>query len=334
MMLLRQWTRTLLLAKTNYTTIMQFLTGFVFSLTASAATLVSTGSCASIPQDGASSKVSNITITSNKINRSFLLWVSPTYSSESPASVILSYHGGNKNAQDQLELDGFTTADTNAVSIVVYPQGVNNFWQGVPGDTVDDVKFTKDIIDYLESKYNVDKTRIYASGKSDGGGFCNVLACDDGASTRIAAFAPVSGAFYVDTSPCHPDTVQLPCNPGRKSIPMIEFHGGNDSTIHYEGGTRKKECLPSIPHFVQQWAVRNGLGLQNQTSNIADHTTSYTYGTGANTGLVRHIYESDIGHDWPSTSPNKDNSRDGHHVASYNATPIILDFFSKHRLTQ
>lgn len=331
---------------------MKFLSSIILPLATAAATVASVGSCASDRQDRASRGASNITITSDKQERSFLLWVSATYSSKTPSSVILSYHGGNKSAKDQLELDGFTTADANAASIVVYPQGINvslperpsrpdglpllmttkKFWQGVPGDTVNDIMFTNDILDYLESKYNVDKTRIYASGKSDGGGFCNLLACDTGTSQRIAAFAPVSGAFYVDTSPCHPDTVKLPYKPGRGGIPFLEFHGGNDTTIHYDGGARKKECLPAIPHFVQQWAVRNGLGLHNQTSTIADHTVSYTYGSGAKAGLVQHIFESDIGHDWPSTAPNADNLRKDHHVASYNATPIILDFFNKHHL--
>lgn len=325
---------------------MKLPSSLLLPLAAGAATLGT-----SCQNKASSSGASNVTITSNKVERSFLFWVSPTYSSKNPASVILSFHGGNKNATDQLLLDGFTTADGNPASIVVYPQGINvscltfpwtelpansdkNFWQGVPGDTAHDVQFTNDIIDYLEKKYNVDKARIYASGKSDGAGFCNVLACDAGASQRIAAFAPVSGAFYVDASPCHPDSVKLPCRPGRKPIPFLEFHGGNDTVISYGGGERKNECLPAIPHFIQQWAVRNGLGLQNATSKLAKHTESYTFGSGAQEGLVRHIYESDIGHDWPSTSPNADNSKDGHHVASYDATPIILDFFSKHHLSQ
>ncbi|EGX90021.1 ferulic acid esterase (FaeA), putative [Cordyceps militaris CM01] len=240
----------------------------------------------------ASGSTSTITITSNKLTRSFLLWVSSTYSSKTPGSVLLSFHGGNKTAKDQLELDGFTTADTNAVSIVVYPQGV----KGVPGDTINDVLFTNDILDYLESKYNVDTARIYASGKSDGGGFCNILACDARASRRIAAFAPVSGAFYVAASPCHPDTVPLlaRCR-GRADVPLIEFHGGNDSTIHYAA----------------QWALRNELGLQNQTSAVAPNTVAYKYGSGDKAGLVTHVFESDIGHDWPSTAPNADNSKKG-----------------------
>jgi poly(3-hydroxybutyrate) depolymerase len=151
-------------------------------------------------------------------------------------------------------------------------------------------------------------------------------------SKRIAAFAPVSGAFYIDTLPCASDSVSIPCNSGRTDVPLLEFHGGNDTTISYQGGERKNECLPSIPHFIKQWAVRDGLGSKNVTSSISSNTVSYKFGTGAKSGLVEHIYDAVIGHDWPSTEPNSDNQKAGHHVASFNATPIILEFFKKHPL--
>lgn len=198
----------------------------------------------------------------------------------------------------------------------------------MPDVETDDVRFTADILDHLEATYCIDTARIFATGKSDGGGMCNVLACDATLSKRIAAFAPVSGAYYIDTSPCHAATVKIPCKAGRTNIPLLEFHGGKDTTISYSGGARKGECLPTIPHFVQQWAVRDGLGSKNTSSALAKDTTLYKFGS----GLVQHVYNSVIGHDWPSTQPNDDNSRDGHHVASFDATPIILDFFKAHPL--
>lgn len=201
-------------------------------------------------------------------------------------------------------------------------------WQGVPGVDVDDVAFTTAILDHLQDTYCIDSSRIFATGKSDGAGFVNVLACDANLSARIAAFAPVSGAFYINTSPCHASTVTIPCSASRKDIPFLEFHGGNDTTIAYTGGARKGECLPTIPHFIQQWAVRDGLGSKNTSSPLAENTTRYKFGD----GLVQHIFDSVIGHDWPSTQPNDDNQRSGHHVASFNATPIILDFFNSHPL--
>lgn len=111
---------TFVLLNRNCIANMKLLNAIVFPLAAAAAAMVT-----ATHQERASSSASNITITSNKVERSFLLWVSPKYNSKSPAPVILSYHGGTKNAHDQLELDGFTKANANTASIVVYPQGIN-----------------------------------------------------------------------------------------------------------------------------------------------------------------------------------------------------------------
>jgi len=205
-------------------------------------------------------------------------------------------------------------------------------WQGVPLVTTNDIQFTTDIINEVQSLYCIDTIRITATGKSDGAGFCNVPACDPVLSKRLAAFAPVSGAYYVDELPCIPSTVNITCSAGRADVPILAFHGGNDSIIAYLGGERKNECLPTIPHFVQEWARRDGLGSSNVTSSVAVDTVKYTFGQGAKTGLVALYYESNIGHDWPSTQPNADNTVSGHHVANYNATPIILEFFKAHPL--
>lgn len=207
-----------------------------------------------------------------------------------------------------------------------------NTWQGVPRVTVDDVQFTTNILDQIQELYCINPISISATGKSDGAGFCNVLACDQTLSARIAAFAPVSGAYYVDTLPCMPSTVINPCAASRKDIPFLAFHGGNDTVISYEGGERKNACLPTIPHFIQEWAARDGLGDKNVTIPLSPDTVIYRYGNGFNNGLVELIYDSVIGHDWPSTLPNADNEVAGHHPASFNATPIILEFFERHTL--
>lgn len=66
----------------------------------------------------------NVTISSNGIQRSYLIFVPPTYQPGCPASLILSYHGGNQNAGQQLELDGLTLPYFNNDSFVIYPQGI------------------------------------------------------------------------------------------------------------------------------------------------------------------------------------------------------------------
>jgi len=214
--------------------------------------------------------------------------------------------------------------------MVIYPQGINNTWQGVPGCSINDMQFTTDILNSVESLYCINPSRIAASGKSDGAGFSNLLACDAELSKRIAAFAPVSGAYYIDTPACFPSNVSIPCAAARPNIPIHAFHGGNDTTIAYMGAPRKDECCPAIPHFIQEWALRDGLGESNVTIPMVADTVTYMFG---GHGLVQLTYESNIGHDWPSTKPNADNLVPGHHVANYNATPIILSFFEAHPLS-
>lgn len=163
----------------------------------------------------------------------------------------------------QEELSQFSNASYGFDGISVYPEGVpnkrsTNQWQGDPDSHgINDIAFTLELLDLLQETYCIDPTRIYATGKSNGGGFTNLLACDPVASERIAAFAPVSAAFYLDG-----ETGKLPeCNPtkARKGIPILDFHGWKDATVPYKGGvnTRGNANLTDIIEYVRGWVVRN-----------------------------------------------------------------------------
>lgn len=129
-----------------------------------------------------------------------------------------------------------------------------------------------------------------------------MLACDEDLSQRIAAFAPVSGAFYISDfgDVCEPETVPIePCSPGRDDVPVLVFHGLADDTIAYYGGPRRGGCLPSIPHWVQTWAGRDGLGTENETSAVpgapeGSSAVRYEFGEGIQKGLVTHIMDGTV----------------------------------------
>lgn len=76
---------------------------------------------------------------------------------------------------------------------------------------------------------------------------------------------------------------------------MLEFHGLADDTIEYEGDVRRKACLPAIPHWIQTWAERNGLGSTNTTSKVpgaSEESTAVRYEFGG--GLVTHIMDGKV----------------------------------------
>jgi poly(3-hydroxybutyrate) depolymerase len=212
--------------------------------------------------------------------------------------------------------------------------GEQNEWHGDPDSSeVDDIGFVSDMIAHFSERYCIDTFRVYAAGKSDGGGLINLLACDPILSTQIAAFAPVSGAFYVNGSSdtnCNAEKIVTPCSPGRKPVPILDFHGSADSTILYSGGLRRGECLPSIPHWVQEWSERDGFGTMNQPTNLYDGKVQKSeFGRAQEQlGIVTHYLTDGLDHSWPSIMANDDNPA----ATYYDATAIIMDFFNKYTL--
>ncbi|KAI1134772.1 carbohydrate esterase family 1 protein [Hypoxylon sp. FL0543] len=271
--------------------------------------------------------------------RQYRVWLPTNYDSSKATPLILSYHGANRDISHQVALDQLTHPRFNKDHIVVYLQGLapdgstDTKWEGAPKCNSNDIKFTSDVLDAVTGDLCVDEKRIYATGKSQGGGFVGRLACDPGLSSRIAAFAPVSGAYYIkeisNEADCHPESVKVPCNAARADIPVMAFHGGADHTIEYHGAFRSGACLPDVSSWARQWAVRDGLDGTPANSSIpkSDNGVNMRYGG----GLVTLVYDGDnIGHDWPSTAENDDNK--GQRLAAFNASSRIMDFFRDHRL--
>lgn len=195
-------------------------------------------------------------------------------------------------------------------------------WQGDPTSKVNDVKFTLELLERIEKTFCIDDEKIYASGLSNGGGFvANVLACDPTASKKFAAFAAASGAYYQNDvkGECDAANVAITCNNGGAKVPILMTHGGSDKVIKYDGGARRKSCLPSIPHFVIAWAERDGLGSTNTSSKVNNtDVMHYSFGAGENAGMVQSYYVPEMGHKWPM----------GKKKAPIEATKIFMDFFS------
>ncbi|KAI1001830.1 hypothetical protein K3495_g6373 [Podosphaera aphanis] len=271
---------------------------------------------------------------SNGATRTYLIHIPATYDKNAPTPLIFSFHGRTQNSSYQERLSGFSNPEWNPKAIAVYPQGIYDQWQGDPSSVnVDDIAFVADMIPFFSRTYCLDKSRIFAAGKSNGGGLVNRLACDPVLSTQIAAFAPVSAAFYVpgvtDVNCVGnvPQTVVTPCSPGRKLIPIMEFHGLKDNTIAYTGGPRRGGCLPAILHWVTEWSVRNGLGSDATITKYNDgHVVKYEYAPNTDIqGVVTHFAIENLDHDWPNIKPNGDNN-----LGTYiDATPMIMDFFER-----
>lgn len=57
--------------------------------------------------------------------RWYLLYFPAQYKPTSPAPLVLSYHGGNRNASEQQSLDLLSTPFFNEDYVVAYPNGID-----------------------------------------------------------------------------------------------------------------------------------------------------------------------------------------------------------------
>ena len=260
------------------------------------------------------------TMTSGGYQRSYLIHLPSTYQPAVPTPVIMAFHGRKGNGAD---IEAFSGLDALPV-IAVYPVGLPGeadqpAWQGAPYQPPsDDVLFVSDLLDRLQSSLCVDPTRIYATGKSNGGGFTALLACR--LEHRIAAFATVAGAFYPQST--------VGCGPGTP-VSLVDFHGTADTIVGYNGEASSHGApLPALPDWVQGWADHDHSGPSTETPIGADVTQVAYAGCAAHSQIV-HYRIAGAGHTWPGELVD---SGPGSATHTISATTVLWDFFQAHPL--
>jgi polyhydroxybutyrate depolymerase len=141
------------------------------------------------------------TIVSSGEKREFLLYVPRSYDRTKPTPLVITLHTSMSWPSSAMAISQWNVvADENGF-MVVYPAGTGlgpKSWEMTGSETpsrMPDVIFISGLIDKLEESYNIDKTRIYANGMSNGGGMAFVLSCT--MSDRIAAV----GMFRLASTP-------------------------------------------------------------------------------------------------------------------------------------
>lgn len=265
------------------------------------------------------------------LNRTYRVHVPSTYDGKSPAPLIFGFHGKGEAGSNFEGYSYLSVESNNPYGISIYPDGINGAWQSDPSTIganpyIDDQSFVTALFANLQTNYCIDNKRIWGTGFSNGGGFIGVMACNSSISTTFSAFAAHSGALYTNTSgtACTagvPDTVltnnivESVCAPGVATLPFMEIHGDNDGVISYFGGPRQNQCLPSLPHYVQDWAARDGLPSANVTTVPTTNVTLSQWGS----GVVSHYRITGWGHVWSSKAAG----------APVDTINNVMDFFYK-----
>ncbi|MFC1565687.1 alpha/beta hydrolase family esterase [Candidatus Neomarinimicrobiota bacterium] len=263
----------------------------------------------------------NIIIEHDGLQREYILYVPESYTGNDPVPLVFNFHGYTQYADDYMLYADFRSIADTAKFILVYPQGtlhnglthwnVDGSW--TQGSTVDDVGFTEAMIDTLTFGYNIDQSRIYATGLSNGGYMSFQLACQ--LNDKFAAIASVAATMIPTTfkscSPQHP-------------TPILQMHGTNDPLVPYTGNI----ISVSVNDVLQYWIDYNNCNTNPTTTNLPHNLNTINgstaqlivYDGGDNHVRVEHFKINGGGHEWPGSSGNMD----------INASDEIWKFFSNY----
>jgi len=257
----------------------------------------------------------------------------PAGAGAKPLPLVLNLHGsGSDGSQQELFTGMDATADADGF-VVAYPQGAiavdgGYAWNvpneplvtgaAVPKGTPSDVAYLASVVTQLESRYCIDRTRVYATGFSGGARMASQAACD--LSATFAAVAPVSGLRF--PSPC----------PARRDVPVLAFHGTADAVDPFAG-----HGLPywtySVPTAAARWAAHDGCAARAvPMTNPGYAVTTYT---GCRQGSAVELYAiSGEGHEWPGgpALPKRITKLLGPQSQAVSADTLIWRFFAAHRL--
>jgi polyhydroxybutyrate depolymerase len=276
------------------------------------------------------------------LKRRYIVHVPPGYDASRAVPVVIVYHGGGGNPQSMIRLTGMNAKADAAGFIAVYPYGTgrlaDNFLTFNGGgccgyameNKVDDVAFTRALLDDLATVARTDTNRVFATGLSNGGIMAYCVAAH--LSDRIAAIAPVGGPLMLESiAPKRP-------------VSVLHFHGTSDEFAPFKGGYGKGSFgrskgvtdFRSVEHTIQCWVKANGCVAEPRVEPLPDKaddgmkSTRKTWGGGRDGSEVVLIEIENGGHTWPGQKPIV--AALGPSTMDISANDLMWEFFQKHPL--
>lgn len=267
------------------------------------------------------------TLVVSGAKREYLLYVPKSYDKTRPTPLVITLHTSMSWPTSAMNISQWNRIADEQGIIVVYPAGTGHgpkSWEMAASETpsrMPDVRFISKLMDEMEASYNIDKTRIYANGMSNGGGMAFVLSCT--LSDRIAAIGMISPGLDPDWDWCKED----------RPMPLIAFHGTADPIAPYNGGRSKfgDGVSPSMPLFVGKWARRNRCAAEPVEIPVATDAARREYVDCTDGADVAFYTIQGEGHQWPGGRPIVAQWMVGPYSRSIDATRLMWAFFREHR---
>ena len=238
------------------------------------------------------------TMSYDNETREYLIYIPSSYDPNSATPILFASHGFSGYSQYFINTADFRSLADQFNFIAVYPQGLvcggGTTWNTNPpgGDnkcSQDDIGFFPALLNEISGNYNVDASKVFLTGYSNGADFSYSMACYQ--SSLVTAIAPVSGLMPMNDS--------SECQPSHATSVMI-FNGTIDYSRPYNGIAG---YMMSVDQTVAYWSQYNNTDSSPQT-NIVGDIENYTYLNGDNNTTVDLFKIVNGDHYWFTLSYN------------------------------
>ncbi|MEK7552874.1 MAG: PHB depolymerase family esterase [Patescibacteria group bacterium] len=242
--------------------------------------------------------------------RNYEVHAPPNYNGATPQPAVIYLHGGGGSIEAARK-DGLDRSADQFGFILIVPAGTGPLpnrlltWNGgktnnenccgyAAENNVDDVGFIAKMLAEVETKFNLDQKRIYATGISNGGLMSYRLACD--LSDKIAAVAAVAAAGTPDNC----------ANP--RPVPVMHIHGTADPCALFAGGASngcfgaKTHNMLSAERMVASWLQNNGCSTVKTNGYQRGAASCVVYNQCRAGSAVEFCSITGGGHTWPAGS--------------------------------
>jgi polyhydroxybutyrate depolymerase len=251
--------------------------------------------------------------------RDFAYYLPASYDSTVNLPLVISLHGANGNAWNEINSTDFKTVADRENFILLMPQALPGTFNG---ETLfqwnahyifpwDDVSLLNQLIDYMFTEYKIDLSKVYISGMSNGG-FMTFFAAR-GLQDRIAAIAPISGLISANVFINYSLT---------RPLPLCYMHGTADQIVRIDGS-------PSADTIISFFVGNNKCALNPQVTQLPDidhydnsTVTLYQYNGYTMDSEIQYYKIIGGGHSVPGVEPGAN--------MDINAYEVIWSFFSRH----
>jgi polyhydroxybutyrate depolymerase len=264
------------------------------------------------------------------LTRTYRVFRPATLKANESVPLVVVLHGGFGTGLGAERSFHWDDAATRFGFVVLYPDGVARTWNAgeccgkAERDNVDDVGFLSALVDRVANDDNIDRTRIFFTGISNGAMMSYRMACES--PLDIAAIGPVAG------------TLTVPCDRARPTS-VLAIHGLADHTLTFDGSLptkipprQKPVARRSVPDTIAQWRGIDACGAP--ATRTYGPVTELLSGCAQNRD-VELITVAGAGHQWPGAVPPSALAEAilplDEPSTALDATVTLWNFFAEHR---